>query len=81
MLFRSRQVGPESKVVDDRPVTTYTNGTTGGAAYAFALGYTLRRPGEVTLITYQKGQPIGLQTVTAELTGDIAVGAYTPLPS
>jgi predicted phosphodiesterase len=76
-----RQVGPESKVVDDRPVTTYTNGTTGGAAYAFALGYTLRRPGEVTLITYQKGQPIGLQTVTAELTGAITVGAYTPLPS
>jgi len=75
------QVGPEHKVVDGRAVTTYTNGTTGGAAYAFALGYTLRRPGEVTLITYQKGLPIGLQTVTAELTGDITVGAYTPLPS
>jgi hypothetical protein len=76
-----RQVGPESKVVDGRAVTTYTNGTTGGAAYAFALGYTLRRPGEVTLITYQKGQPIGLQTVTAQLTGDVTVGAYSPLPS
>ena len=75
------QVGPEHTVVDDRPVTTYTNSTTGGAAYAFALGYTLRRPGEVTLITYAKGLPIGLQTVTAELTGDITVGAYTPLPS
>jgi hypothetical protein len=69
-------------VVDGRPVTTYTNGTTGGAAYAFALGYTLRRPGQVTLITYDKeGQPIGLQSVTAELTGVITVGAYTPLPS
>ncbi|MDX2969666.1 metallophosphoesterase [Kribbella solani] len=76
-----RQVGPETKVVDGRPVTTYTNGTTGGAAYAFALGYTLRRPGEVTLITYLKGQPVGLQTVTAELTGDVTVGAYTPLSS
>ncbi|TCO51701.1 putative MPP superfamily phosphohydrolase [Kribbella antiqua] len=76
-----RQVGPEHKVVNGLPVTTYTNSTTGGAAYAFALGYTLRRPGEVTLITYSKGQPIGLQTVTAELTGDITVGAYTPLPS
>ncbi|MFD7157101.1 metallophosphoesterase [Kribbella sp. NPDC059898] len=75
------QVGPETKVVDGRPVTTYTNGTTGGAAYAFALGYTLRRPGEVTLITYLKGEPVGLQTVTAELTGDITVGAYTPLSS
>ncbi|MFF0268746.1 metallophosphoesterase [Kribbella sp. NPDC004536] len=76
-----RQVGPETKVVDGKPVTTYTNGTTGGAAYAFALGYTLRRPGEVTLITYLKGKPVGLQTVTAELTGDITVGAYTPLSS
>ncbi|MGZ0146466.1 metallophosphoesterase family protein [Kribbella sp. WER1] len=76
-----RQVGPETKVVDGRPVTTYTNGTTGGAAYAFALGYTLRRPGEVTLITYLKGEPVGLQTVTAELTGDVTVGAYTPLSS
>lgn len=75
------QVGPETKVVDGRPVTTYTNGTTGGAAYAFALGYTLRRPGEVTLLTYLKGQPVGLQTVTAELTGAITVGAYTPLSS
>jgi predicted phosphodiesterase len=76
-----RQVGPEHKVVNGLPVTTYTNSTTGGAAYAFALGYTLRRPGEVTLITYSKGRPIGLQTVTAELTGDITVGAYSPLPS
>ncbi|MEI8406078.1 MULTISPECIES: metallophosphoesterase family protein [unclassified Kribbella] len=76
-----RQVGPEHKVVDGRPVTTYTNGTTGGAAYAFALGYTLRRPGEVTLITYSDGLPIGLQTVTAELSGEVTVGAYTPLPS
>ncbi len=75
------QVGPEHRVVDGRAVTTYTNSTTGGAAYAFALGYTLRRPGEVTLITYAKGLPIGLQTVTAELTGDVTVGAYTPLPS
>ncbi|MFC9692746.1 metallophosphoesterase [Kribbella sp. NPDC056951] len=76
-----RQVGPETKVVDDRPVTTYTNGTTGGAAYAFALGYTLRRPGEMTLVTYTDGKPIGLQTVTAGLAGEITVGPYTPLPS
>jgi predicted phosphodiesterase len=76
-----RQVGPETKIVDSLPVTTFTNGTTGGAAYAFALGYTLRRPGEVTLITYAKGQPIGLQTVTAELTGEVKVGTYKPLAS
>jgi Icc-related predicted phosphoesterase len=76
-----RQVGPVHKVVDGRPVTAYTNGTTGGAAYAFALGYTLRKPGEVTLITYQQGKPIGLQTVVADTSGAITVGAYTTLPS
>jgi hypothetical protein len=41
----------------------------------------LRRPGEVTLITYSQGQPIGLQTITAELTGEVTVGAYRPLSS
>ncbi len=76
-----RQVGPDTKTVEGRPVTTYTNGTTGGAAYAFALGYTLRRPGEVTLITYRDGQPTGLQTVTAELTGEVKVGVFRPLAS
>ena len=76
-----RQVGPEHTVVDGRPVTTYTNSTTGGAAYAFALGYTLRKPAEVTLITYQKGQPVGLQAVTAGPGGDVTAGPYTPLPS
>ncbi|GAB3820780.1 hypothetical protein GCM10028799_30750 [Kribbella italica] len=76
-----RQVGPDTKTVEGRSVTTYTNGTTGGAAYAFALGYTLRRPGEVTLITYADGQPTGLQTVTAELTGEVTVGTYRPLPA
>jgi predicted phosphodiesterase len=76
-----RQVGPTTKPVGDREVTTYTNGTTGGAAYAFALGYTLRKPGEVTLITYQKGLPVGLQTVTAQPSGDVTVGPYNPLGS
>ncbi|HZX05532.1 metallophosphoesterase family protein [Kribbella sp.] len=75
------QVGPETKVVDGRAVTTYTNGTTGGAAYSFALGYALRLPGEMTLITYLKGEPVGLQTVTATTGGELTVGAYTPLSS
>jgi predicted phosphodiesterase len=74
-----RQVGPDTKQVDGRSVTTFTNGTTGGAAYAFALGYTLRRPAQVTLITYVDGEPVGLQPVVAELTGEITVGAYQPL--
>ncbi|MDX6238392.1 MAG: hypothetical protein QOG10_3207 [Kribbellaceae bacterium] len=73
------QVGPDLKVVNGRSVTTFTNGTTGGAAYAFALGYTLRRQAEVALITYANGKPIGLQTAVVELTGDITVGPYTPI--
>ncbi|TDU86755.1 calcineurin-like phosphoesterase family protein [Kribbella voronezhensis] len=76
-----RQVGPDTKVLEGRAVTTYTNSTTGGAAYAFALGYTLRRPGEVTLITYEQGKPTGLQTVTVELNGEITVGTYRALPA
>jgi hypothetical protein len=71
-----RQVGPDTKEIGGRSVTTYTNGTTGGAAYAFALGYTLRRPAEVTLLTYLGGEPVGLQTVVAELTGEITIGTY-----
>ena len=39
------------------------------------------RPGEVTLITYADGKPTGLQTVTAELTGEVTVGTYRPLPA
>ncbi|WP_130450935.1 metallophosphoesterase family protein [Kribbella rubisoli] len=76
-----RQVGPTTRAFGEHEVTTYTNGTTGGAAYAFALGYTLRKPGEVTLITYQDGRPVGLQTVTAQPSGDVTVGAYNPLGS
>jgi predicted phosphodiesterase len=75
------QVGPDTKILEGRSVTTYTNGTTGGAAYSFSLGYTLRRPGEVALITYVKGRPIGLQPVTVELTGEITVGAYRAFPT
>ncbi|WP_432892609.1 metallophosphoesterase family protein [Kribbella sp. CA-245084] len=76
-----RQVGPTTTAFGEHEVTTYTNGTTGGAAYAFALGYTLRKPGEVTLITYHDGLPVGLQTVTAQPSGDVTVGAYNPLGS
>ena len=49
--------------------TTYTNGTTGGAAFAIALGSKLRRPAQMTLVTYRDGLPTGLQPV------DITTGA------
>ena len=58
---------------------SYTNGTTGGAAYAIALGSKLRRDAEVTLVTYADGRPVGLQPVTIRTTGDIAVAPYVPL--
>ena len=71
-----RQVGPVTKSLDGRSVTTYTNGTTGGAAYAFALGYTLRKTAEVTLITYEDGTPVGLQPVEFQPSGAIDVKEY-----
>ncbi len=69
-----RQIGPDTTYsIDGRPTTAYTNGTTGGAAYAFALGSALRRPAEVTLITYHDGRPIGLQPVAFTTDGLISV--------
>jgi predicted phosphodiesterase len=72
-----RQLGPTTTYsIDGRPTTSYTNGTTGGAAYAFALGSALRRPAEVTLITYRDGRPIGLQPVSFSTDGEIRVGRW-----
>ncbi len=58
---------------------SYTNGTTGGAAYAFAMGSKLRREAMVTLITWRDGRPIGLQPVTVRTTGDVVVGDFVPV--
>ncbi len=57
---------------------TYTNGTTGGAAYAFAMGK-IRRTAEVSLITYADGQPVGLQSVELETNGALTAHEYVPL--
>ncbi|MGH3350051.1 MAG: metallophosphoesterase [Nocardioides sp.] len=57
---------------------TYTNGTTGGAAYAFAMGK-IRRTAEVTLITYADGLPVGLQSVELETNGALTAHTYVPL--
>ena len=76
-----RQVGPETVVgVNGEPTTAYTNGTTGGAAYAFALGSKLRRDAQVTLLTYRDGRPVGLQPVTITPGGDVVPGGYIELP-
>lgn len=75
-----RQLGPETTVSPQgRPTTTYSNGTTGGAAYAFALGSALRREAEVTLVTFRDGRPAGLQPVTFATDGTIEVGSYQPV--
>lgn len=58
---------------------SYTNGTTGGAAYAVAIGSKLRRDAQVTLVTYRDGRPVGIQPVTVRPVGDFVVGEYTVL--
>lgn len=57
---------------------SYTNGTTGGAAYAIALGKT-RREATVTLITYANRQPVGIQSVVLQTNGVFVVGEYAEL--
>ena len=63
-----------------RTGTTYTNGTTGGAAYAFALGSKIRRDAEVTLVTFRNGRPVGMQPVAIRTNGDIIVKDFVDLP-
>ena len=75
------QVGPDEVIGDNgRTGTTYTNGTTGGAAYAFALGSKLRRDAEVTLVTFRDGRPTGLQPVGIRTNGEIVVKDFIDLP-
>lgn len=57
----------------------YTTGTTGGAAYAVAVGTKIRRTAMVTLVTYREGRPVGLQPVTLETNGVFEVGDYVSL--
>jgi predicted phosphodiesterase len=57
-----------------------TNGTTGGAAYAIAVGSKPRRDAEVTLITYDEtGRPVGTQAVRLRTDGRFFVGDYDEL--
>lgn len=59
---------------------SFTNGTTGGAAYAIAVGSKPKRVAEVTLLTYDEdGRPAGTQVVGVQPNGRIDVGDYTPL--
>jgi hypothetical protein len=74
------QVGPTATTgANGKTGYSYTNGTTGGAAYALAIGSKLRRDAEVTLLTYRGGVPVGLQPVTITTIGEFKVGGYVAL--
>ncbi len=74
------QAGPDPVVGDDGAIGyTWTNGTTGGAAYAIALGSKPRRDADVSLITYADGRPIGLQWVRLRTDGSWVVGEWSPI--
>jgi hypothetical protein len=77
---RHEQIGPDRRIgFNGRIGYQYINGTTGGAAYAIALGSKLRRNAEVTLVTYRDGRPVGLQPVTFRTVKDIIVSPYVEL--
>ena len=74
------QVGPTRVVgANDEVGYSYTNGTTGGAAYAVAVGSKLRRDAEVTLVTVRDGAVRGLQPVAVDTTGRFRVSPYVAL--
>jgi len=74
------QVGPTEVFGENgRTGWTYTNGTTGGAAFAVAIGSKLRRDAQVTLVTYRDGRPAGVQPVVVRTTGELVAGDYTEL--
>ena len=73
------QVGPTRVVGENGVGYTYTNGTTGGAAYAIAVGSKPRREAMFTFVTYAEGRPVGIQPVTVRTTGEIVVSPYVAL--
>ena len=53
-------VGPDAVESEDGRVGySFTTGTTGGAAYAIAIGTKPRRDATVALVTYREGRPVG----------------------
>lgn len=58
---------------------SYTTGTTGGAAYALAVGSKPRRDATMTLITYRDGRPVGLQSVVLQTNGVFEVEEFFTL--
>ncbi|MCF6379043.1 metallophosphoesterase [Nocardioides KLBMP 9356] len=74
------QAGPTEVAGEgDASGWTWTNGTTGGAAYAIALGSKPRRDADVSLVTYADGRPTGLQWVRLRTDGSWLVGEWSPI--
>jgi len=74
------EVGPIRVLGDDgRNGYSFTNGTTGGAAFAIAVGSKPRREASVTLVTYRDGRPTGLQPVVLQTNGTFEVEDYQEL--
>jgi hypothetical protein len=74
------RIGPDRVVGENGKVGyTYTNGTTGGAAYAIAIGSKLRRDAMFTFVTFRDGRPTGVQPVTVTTTGAVSVADFVPL--
>lgn len=74
------QIGPDRVVGENgKAGYTYTNGTTGGAAYAVAVGSKLRREAEFSFVTYAEGRPVGIQPVKVTTHGDFIVESYIAL--
>ena len=68
---------------------TYTTGTTGGAAYAIAIGSKPRRDAMISLVTYADGPPVAIQSVLLQTNGvfrvaepvELDLGPAAPEPS
>jgi hypothetical protein len=74
------RIGPDAVEAEDGAVGySYTNGTTGGAAYAIAIGSKPRRDAMVSLVTYRDGVPAAIQSVTLQTNGAFAVGEFVEL--
>jgi hypothetical protein len=58
---------------------SYTTGSTGGAAYAIAIGTKPRRDAIVSLVTFRGGRPVGIQWVSLSPLGKYEVGPFAPL--
>jgi predicted phosphodiesterase len=74
------EVGPVKVLGEDGTVGySFTTGTTGGAAYAIAVGSKPRRQATVTLVTYRDGRPAGLQPVVLQTNGIFEVEDFQDL--